>query len=80
MSNRISNKASRSLELVRALEETVADFAKREEMVTRDTRSRRYAAERKFNESVERLDGLLAKSTSQVTAKFEGLELSLIHI
>ncbi len=74
MSNRISNKTSRSLELVRALEETVADFAKREDMVTRDTRSRRYAAERKFNESVERLDGLLAKSTSQVTAKFEGLE------
>jgi S-DNA-T family DNA segregation ATPase FtsK/SpoIIIE len=73
----MNTRASRSLELVKALEDTVADFAKREELVTRDTRSRRFAAERKFNEAVERIDHTLDTASAQVTARFEQVEEGL---
>lgn len=74
MSSRIDLRTSRSLELLKTLEHTVSEFAKREDQLTRDTRARRFASERKCNEGIDRLDEGLQTIYSQVNAGYEARE------
>ena len=53
MSSGLDLRVSRSLELLAAVRHTAAEFAQREDQFARDIRTRRYAANRKFQEAME---------------------------
>lgn len=71
MSSRINLRTSRALELLKTLELAAADFAKKEDQIVRDIRTRRFAAERKCNEGLERIDERLAQQCSEIRAGYE---------
>ncbi|MEZ0275031.1 MAG: hypothetical protein ACAH88_09010, partial [Roseimicrobium sp.] len=53
------------MQLLETLERTVADFAKREEELTRDLRARHQAVERRLNEASSQADAQLATQVAQ---------------
>ena len=58
-------RVSRSLDLLAKLKQTVSDFAKKEDQLTRELQTRRYQADRKHRDALHRIDGELAvKSTA----------------
>lgn len=71
MSSRIDLRTSRSLELLRTLEQTVSDFARREDQTVKDLRGRRFAAERKCNDGCAHIDERLQVQCAQVNAGFD---------
>ncbi len=64
-------QANRSLELLSKLEQGVADYAKKEEVFNRDFRSRRYTADQKHHEVVERMDARVATQIEETVAAFD---------
>ena len=54
MSSGIDLRVSRSTELLASLQQVAADFAKREEQLTRDIRTRRHAVNRKLQDATGR--------------------------
>jgi DNA segregation ATPase FtsK/SpoIIIE, S-DNA-T family len=79
---------NRSLGLLQSLEETVADFALREEHLHRDIRTKRFAASRQHQEVIESIeaklarqveaaDNVLAGHQEQLTSLYEGRRTKL---
>jgi ABC-type multidrug transport system fused ATPase/permease subunit len=63
-------RVSRSLELLASLQATAADFAKREELLGRELRTRRSALNRRHAEALARLDGNLAIRVAEIEDMF----------
>jgi hypothetical protein len=68
VNNPIDLRASRSLELLAALQRTTAAFAQREEQLTRDLTMRRHSANRKHREALEKIESRLAGLAEQADA------------
>ena len=67
-------RTSRALELLKTLEQSVAEFATKEEHLARDLKARRFATERKFHEGVEKTDERIESIRAQIVASFEERE------
>ena len=67
-------RVSRGLDLLVALKQTVADFAKREELLTRDLLSRRGAANRKHRDGIEKADTRVAAQIADTEKRFSAEE------
>lgn len=74
MSSRIDLRSSRSLELLKSLEQTVSEFARKEDHLQRDMKARRFAAERKCHDGVEKADEKLAALVATADAEKEKRE------
>ena len=70
MNSSVDLRVSRGLDLLVALKQTVADFAKREESLTRDLLSRRGAANRKHRDGIEKADTRLAAQITDTEERF----------
>lgn len=57
---------SRGVELLGKLEQTTTDFARREEALNRDIRSRRYTTERKYHDTIAGLEEKIAAQLAEV--------------
>lgn len=71
MSSRIDLRTSRSLELLKSLEQAASEFAKKEEHLIRDVKARRFAADRKFNDGNEKLQEQIEGIRSRINATFD---------
>src|SRR4051812_40720124 len=65
VSSGIDVRVSESLALLKRLTHTVADFVKKEEELTRDLRSRRFATGRKYREAMGKSDSRLAAQIAE---------------
>ena len=74
MSNRPDLRVNRALTLLGALQRTTADFAKHEEALLRDTRSRRGTALRKQRDATEKIENWRATQTAETTEYFAATE------
>ncbi len=74
MSSRTDLRVSRALALLAELRAVLADFAKREETLLRDLRSRRGTALRKYRDATEKADSRLAAQTAEATEFFSSAE------
>lgn len=70
-------RASRSLKLLEELEKTVAEFAKREEELTRDLRNRVQAVDRRRHEASEKTESLLGAQVAETEASVQEEEARL---
>lgn len=61
----------RSIELLGQLHRTVSDFARREEQLTRDIRTRRQAINRKLQDGTGRSDNRLAEQMTEMESRFQ---------
>ena len=66
--------ANHGVELLGKLSQTVTEFTKREEELTRDIRSRRYTTERKYQDTIAGLDEKIAAQLGDVEASKESAE------
>ena len=69
MSSRIDLRTSRSLELLKTLEQTISEFAGKEDHLLRDIKARKFAAERRCNEGIEKVDEKLAAQVAKADAE-----------
>ena len=67
-------RASQGVELLETLERTVADFARREEELTRDLRNRQQAVDRRRYESTELANATLTARTAETEATYQAAE------
>ncbi|MGB8168744.1 MAG: FtsK/SpoIIIE domain-containing protein [Chthoniobacteraceae bacterium] len=74
MSSRVDLRISHSLELLAALRRTAAEYAKREEELTRDLAARRSVIRRKFRDATARVDAALETQTADAQAIFATAE------
>ncbi len=75
MTSPIDPSASRILEIYAALRDLVADFARRGDQVTRETRARRYTAEQNHLKQLDAYDSLAAATLQTATEQWdEGIE------
>ncbi len=70
MNNRTDFSLTRSLALLTALKSTAADFAKREEELTRDLGNRRSVLRRKHRDATARVESRLATETGDAQSFF----------
>src|SRR5450432_196047 len=63
-------RINRSLDLLASLKKTAAEFAKKEEQLFRDFRTRRYAATRKHHEAMEKLETEFAAQIGETESHF----------
>ena len=75
MSRGVDLRVTRSLDLLVALKQAVADFGKREETLTRELLSKRGAANRKQRDGVEKADARLATQMEEARARFADEEM-----
>lgn len=73
MSSPIDPSASRILEIYVALRDLVADFARRGDQVTRETRARRYTAEQNHLKQLEGYDSLAHATLQAATEKWDAI-------
>ena len=71
MSRPTDLRASRILQLHTSLHEGAIDFAKRAELIARDTRAKRYTAEQDHLQKLEALTAETAAATAAVSAQWE---------
>jgi len=74
VSNRLDFSLTRSLALLTALKRTAAEFAKREEELTRDLGNRRSALRRKQRDTTTRVESRFATETADAKAFFDAAE------
>ncbi len=74
MSNAIDLSVSRSLELLSRVRQIVADFAKREDSLARDLRTRRFAIERKYRDGMAKAESKHGSLISEIEATFKSEE------
>ena len=74
MSSRTDLRVSRALTLLGALQRTAADFAKREELLLHDLRTRRGAAQRKHRDAMEKVESRHAAQVAETTEHFTTTE------
>ncbi len=67
-------RVSRSLELLGGLRKTVSDFAKREEVMVRELKARRYAIEQKHQGAADQTEAGLVKLFEEARVKFDEQE------
>lgn len=70
MSSGLDLRVNRSLELLTSLKQTAAKFAKREEQLSRELSSRRYAATRSGQEAIEKTESTYAAKIAQTEEAF----------
>ena len=75
MSSGVDLRVSRSVDLLVALKQTVADFAKKEETLTRELLNRRGTANRRHRETMEKTDAKLAAQIEETEARFKSEEV-----
>ncbi|HEX5176136.1 MAG TPA: hypothetical protein VFV83_03850, partial [Chthoniobacteraceae bacterium] len=63
MSDAVDLRATQTRELILHLDKLAADFAAREDALTRDIHGRKFAAKRKFRSGVDSIDTWLANET-----------------
>lgn len=73
MSSRVDLRASRSLDLLKRLKQTAADFAKVEEQLYRDLAARRYAVNRKFRDAKEKAETRLSAFAAEAALEFQSV-------
>ena len=71
MSNRGPLRLSASLELLADLQRTVTDFAKKEELLTRDLLARRGSVNRKLRDATEKTEARLASGLAEAETYFQ---------
>lgn len=64
-------RVSHALDLLTRLTQIITEFAKKEEVLTRDLRNRRLNATRKFRETVEKLDARLSGQLEETESQFK---------
>lgn len=74
MNSRTDLRVSRALALLGDLKQTTADFAKREEALLRELRTRRGAALRKHRDAMEKVESRQAAETAGTTEHFAATE------
>jgi len=67
-------RANHGLDLLVTLRETASEFAKKESLLIRDFSARRFAANRKHSEAVERSDAKLSTQTAETESLFQNEE------
>ena len=75
MSRGVDLRVGHSLDLLVQIKQTVADFAKKEETLTRELLSRRGAVNRKHRETLEKTDAKLATQIEETDARFKSEEV-----
>ncbi|MBL9133003.1 MAG: hypothetical protein JNG86_17470, partial [Verrucomicrobiaceae bacterium] len=71
MSKPTDLRASRILLLHQSLRDAAADFARRSELIARDTRSKRYTAEQNHLQQYEKLDAEAASISAEATSQWQ---------
>jgi ABC-type multidrug transport system fused ATPase/permease subunit len=80
VSSGIDLRVSRSLELLASLRQTVADFAKREEQLTRDILTRRAATQRKLRDGIEKTEARMTAQLDESEEQFQTEETRIRDI
>lgn len=74
MSSRVDLRISHSLELLAALKRAGAEYAKREEELTRDFGARRSVIRRKFRDAIARVEAAQTTQTNDTQAQYASAE------
>lgn len=74
MSDGTELRVSRCLELLGGLRKTVTDFAKREEVLVRELKAKRYAIEQKYQGAADQTEAGLTKQFDEARARFDAAE------
>src|SRR5690348_15604148 len=64
-------RITRSLELAASLKQTLAEYAKKEDQLTRDIGGKRYATNRKYRDIVEQIKTKLAADLLEEESRFQ---------
>ena len=70
MSSGLDLRVSESVELLKRLTRTVADFVAKEDQLTRDLRSRRFTMDRKYREGMSKSEGRLTAQIADTDLSF----------